>query len=94
MLYLVKDKENVTVSWQTFDMWWFKNCLNTTVNTVITTSAIREQVNQQNKKRNRLYIKLKEATNLNTSSVNTSGGAGTDPNAHFHLSSRTDRNIL
>ena len=89
----MKDKENVTVSWQTFDMWWFKNCVNTTVNTVITTSA-REQVNQQNKSRNRLYIKLKEATNLNTSSVNTSGGAGTDPNAHFHLSSRTDRHIL
>ena len=37
--YLVKDKENVTVSWQTFDRWWFKNCVDTTVNTIITTSA-------------------------------------------------------
>ena len=94
MHYLAKDKNNMRVSWQTFDRWWFKNCVNTTVNTIISTSAMRELVNQQNKSTYRFYIKQKEATNLNTSSVNTSSGAGTDSNTHLHLASRTDRNIL
>ena len=40
MHYFVKDKENVTVSCQTFDRVWFKNCVNL--------RFIREQVNQQN----------------------------------------------